>query len=244
MSIYGTPGGQYPGQPSDPWQQNGPYGQPSGAPYPTSPYGAPDPPSSPPGSPAGQPGYGQPDPYSPPAYGQQPSYGQQPPGYGQQFGYGQPPAWGPPPPAPKKSSAGPIIAVVVALVVVLCGGAATVFYFIGRHPNPNPVAQGSPTPGLPTSGTSPDQPTPADSSTPVDDITAVKEGDCVVNLGTNASPDVHVRNCGAGTYKVIKRIDGVADDTECDGVTGTTDTFTYTTGDAGSDLTLCLKAQN
>jgi hypothetical protein len=268
MSMYGPPGGQYPGQPSDPWQQNEPYGQPSGAPYPTSPYGPPDPWSAPPaspGAPGNQPGYGQPgydqgyqqDPYAP-TYGQQaPSYGQQAPGYGQQsappYGqqpdpFGQQPVWGAPTPPQKKRSVGGIVALIIVLVVVLCGGGITGLYFFGMNSS-KPTAQNTPTPGISLNGNDPTDeatPTPEDSPTQDatdSDITTVRVGQCVVNTGTDSDAHLQIKACGKGTFKVLKRYDGVANKAKCDAIPESDYWYTYTTTPASDDFTLCLKEQ-
>jgi hypothetical protein len=189
MSNYGPPGGQYPGQPSDPWQQNDPYGQPSsGAPYPTSPYGTPDPWSSPPASSPSTPGpYGQPasggydngyqqDPYGQPGYGQpqQPSYPQQP-NYGQQPAYGppqqdpygapQPDPYGPPQPVwgapapPPKKRHTGGIIALVVVLVLLLCGGGVTALYFIGKSSNKPLAQSSASVN-PTPSTVDDSPSP------------------------------------------------------------------------------------
>jgi hypothetical protein len=267
MSNYGSPGGQYPGQPSDPWQQNDPYGQPGATPYPTSPYGPPDPwhtPSTPgpvtPG-PYGQPGggydTGQPGGYDPsyqqpqPGYGAQPGYGQ--PGYGSQpdpYGaqpdrYGAPPpVWGPPTTPQKKRGAGGIIALVAVLVVLVGGGGLAALYFIGKN-SANPQAQhssaSSPQPSVAPSATA-DSPTPAATDT-VDPITLVRVGQCVVNKGTDANADLQIVSCATNTFKVLARFNGTTDKKKCNSISQFTHYFTYTTTPATDNFLLCLKKQ-
>jgi hypothetical protein len=187
MSMYGPPGGPYPGQPQDPWQggqPQDPYGQPAD-PY-GQPWSQPEPwggaPSSvpPPGAPApyGQPQYGQPQ-YGQPQYGQ-PQYGQPSydPGYTQpaynQPQYGQPgfppggEPWGPPIAAPpQKKSSGLLITVIVVLTVLLCGGGTTAAYLLLKNNPSKPEAAGSPTAtatGGPTAG-----PTSSPTGAPTDE---------------------------------------------------------------------------
>jgi hypothetical protein len=260
MSNYGPPGGQYPDQPSDPWQQNDPYGQQ----YPTSPYGQPDPWNAPPTpGPVTPPGpYGQPSSYEPSYQQEQPYQQQQPyqpgyatptqPGYGDPYGappqpdpYGGPPqpVWGPPAAAPKKRGPGGIIALVAVLLVVLCGGGVAALYYIGKH-NTNSNASGHQTPA-PSQQPSVAPSTAADSPTPdnADPITSVKVGQCVVNKGTDKQADLQIVTCGKNTYKVLARFNGTLDSKKCSTVAGYSHYFTYETTPTSDDFLLCLKKQ-
>jgi hypothetical protein len=271
MSNYGSPGGQYPGQPSDPWQENDPYGQPAATPYPTSPYGPPDPWHTPstrgpmtPG-PYGQPGGGydpgQPGGYDPsyqqpqPGYGAQPGYGQPgygQPGYGSQHDpyagqpdpYGAPPSvWGPPTTPQKKRGAGRVIALVALLVVLLGGGGLAALYVIGKN-HANPQAQHSSAPSAQPSvpSTEAGSPTPAATDT-VDPITLVKVGQCVINKGTDANADLQIVPCATNTFKVLARFNGTTDKKKCNSISQFTHYFTYTTTPATDNFLLCLKKQ-
>ncbi|HKT02520.1 MAG TPA: hypothetical protein VJT31_23575 [Rugosimonospora sp.] len=259
MSNYGPPGGQYPGQPSDPWQQNDPYGQSSGAPYPTSPYGTPDPWNAPPTPGPVTPGpYGQPSGYDPtfqqqqPPFGAQPGYPQPPqpaqPMYGQPqpdpYGAPPPPVWGPPTAPPKKRGPGGIIAIVVVLVVLLCGGGLTALYLIGRNSG-KPAAQGTTPPSTAPTGTTPTQADspPPDTTAPGDPITGVKVGQCVVNNGSDTNADLQIVTCAKNTFKVLARFNGTTDKKKCNSVPQFTHYFTYTTTPTTDDFLLCLKKQ-
>jgi hypothetical protein len=265
MSMYGPPGGPYPGQPQDPWQggqPQDPYGQPQyGQP---DPWGAPasgqpdqwggSPASAPPGSPApyGQPQYGQPsyDPgyaqptYSQPQYNpQQPQYG--PPGYPPQGGE----MWGPPvaPPA-KKGGSGVLITVIVALAVLLCGGGAVGVYLVSQSGkgNNNTATHSTPTAnstGRATSGPTTGPTAQTTTGAPTDDngALAARKGDCLVNNGTDQQPKMTKVSCGPGTYEVLKRIDGTADTTKCQGTPGYQFNYYYDNTIDALDFVLCMK---
>jgi hypothetical protein len=266
---YGPPGGPYPGQPQDPWQggqQNEQYGQPADPFGGQSSYGQQQPPqqpdpwggspsSAPPGSPAPygqpqQPGYGQPA-YGQPGFDQQQGYGQQPAyqptqQYGQP-GYPQQPAgdvWGAPvAPPPKKSNTGMILALVAVLAVLLCGGGITALYLIGRDAADDvPVAGRSATPTAKSTTTAP-SPTP--SPTPTRDTAngalSAQAGDCLINDGTEATPRMKKVECAAGTFEVVKRIEGTSDVNKCTGVPGYTHNYYYKTTADTSSFVLCLK---
>jgi hypothetical protein len=243
MSNYGPPGGPYPGQPQDPWpgrQPNETYGQPSDPWGGQGPWGA-DPSSAPPvgpGSPgADDPGYGG---YRDPGYS----------GYGPNPHYGHPyqpadpdPAWAPPPTPPRKSR-GPVIALVVALAVLVLGGGATAIYLLGREdgtpatqPTSRPSDESSPTGGPPANTPGPEAST---------DARFVKAGQCVKNEGATAKPKLVITGCGARTYEVLARFDGVTsgqDDakTKCAKVPSYTDWYFFNSELDTLDFVLCLK---
>jgi hypothetical protein len=98
------------------------------------------------------------------------------------------------PQQPQRSRAGLIVLVV--LVVLLVGGGAGVaaWYLTTKR---NPVSSASHTP-TPTSSAA------SATSAPFDPH-VVKVNDCIVNLGSNDSPDVRVTACSTkGSFKVIK----------------------------------------
>jgi len=250
MSMYGPPGGPYPGQPQDPWQggqPQDPYGQPAD-PY-GQPWGQPEPwggaPSSvpPPGGPApyGQPQYGQPqyDPgYAQPTYNQ-PQYGQ--PGY--------PPGgdmWGPPvaPPQPKKGGSGLLITVIVVLAVLLCGGGAAAIYLVSKN-KADPVAGGTPTPAASNKQTTPaaDPTTPASNPTTPGGNGALnaRKGDCLINDGTGDAPKMRKVPCAPGTFEVLKRIDGTSDTSKCADTPGYSHNYYYKSTVDALSFVLCMK---
>lgn len=243
MSNYGRPDGPYPGQPQEPWSGRQPtdtYGQPS------DPWGGHDPwggaPSSThpvhPGSPgAYDPGYGG---YPDPGYS----------GYGPAQHYEHPfqPA-GPDPVAPlatatKRTSKGPVIALVVALAVLVFGGGATAIYLLGRDDG-TPATQPTSEPNGGSSPTSePTATTPRPESST--DARFVKAGQCVKNEGAAGKPRLVIIKCGAKTYEVLARFDGVTsgqDDarTKCARVSGYTDWYFFNSELDTLDFVLCLK---
>jgi hypothetical protein len=157
--------------------------------------------------------------------------------------------WGPPvaPPA-KKGGSGVLITVIVALAVLLCGGGAVGLYLVSQagkkvnnvagHTNPTTNPTGGAT-GGPTSGPSEDTTTGA----PTDDNGAVnaRKGDCLVNNGTDQQPKMAKVSCGPGTYEVLKRIDGTADTSKCQGTPGYQFNYYYDNTIDALDFVLCMK---
>jgi hypothetical protein len=264
------PAAQSTGQPPTPPEPPS-YGPPASGPpsYGPPPSGAPSygPPSSgvpsygPPSS--GAPSYGPPDQYGPPGapppYGQpnpyaaQPQYGQpgQPGPYPPPGGYpGQPVPGQPYPGAPgypgvppqKKSNAGKIALIIGAVVLVLlcaCGGVA--IWLVSQAENrinetidslPTADPTRPPTAAPPTFG-------------PTEDF---NKGDCVINSGTDADPDLSKVACATGTLEVIAEIPFSLDQTMCDndflgagkGKYDLAYTHDQTPGSLG-DFVLCLK---
>lgn len=250
MSMYGPPGGgQYPGQPQDPWQGGGdpyggnpyggqpadPYGQPSGTPYGQPGYGQP---AGPP-PPYGQPGYGQPanpyDPYGPPSAPPDPWGAPQQPMSG--------PPWGPPPAPPQKNNTGLVVGLAAVAVLVLLIGAVVIFLVIDRDTtpiaDPSPSASASAPPSdppseAPTSEAPTDQPTKYD----IDDA---EEGDCLFDANPSATKaNLSFASCserGEDHYKVLKRFDGTTESTKCEDVPGYDSSFTSSTG----NFVLCVE---
>jgi hypothetical protein len=69
------------------------------------------------------------------------------------------------------------------------------------------------------------------------DATYASVGDCVVNKGTDANPDVHVATCGPGTYLVDQKLSGTTSDTNCP----QSDPASYTQQEGSDEFVLCLK---
>lgn len=262
MSMYGPPGGPYPGQPQDPWQsgqpqdpygqQPGQYGQPAD-PYaqPADPYAQPADPYAQPADPYSQPWGANPSSAPPgvsgppmgpggPAMGQAPGaapYGQQ---QYSQPGYGA--GWSPP---PQKKGSGPLIAAIVVLAVLLCGGGISAVYFVARdNKTDKPGARSSTSASAGPSQSESESPSPEPSETEEDDrdLASITIGDCLVNEGTDSDADMRKVTCTSGTYEVLKRFDGTTDKTKCSAVSASTHTFTHTSNvDSSSSFVLCMK---
>ena len=249
MSMYGPPGGPYPGQPSDPWQGGQPHDP---YPHPTDPYAQPaDPYAQPYGQPQPEQWGGAPAsaaPASPTPYGQPGAYDQgygQPPG--QQTGYGQPP-YGQQPgfggevwtgvPEQKKGS-GKLIGMIAVIVLLITAGAGAAYYFLAVKPKAT-VAVGASTGA--SAATSP-SPSPSPSRDLFADIKAAKVGDCFVNDGTDEDATMRKVTCAAGSYEILKRFDGTASEDKCKG------TYLYwyiydgppKKADNTADFILCMK---
>jgi hypothetical protein len=232
MSMYGPPGGPYPGQPQDPWQggqPHDPYGQPE-------PWGAPTS-----GAGGAPPPYNQPPQYDPGHA--QPTYNQ--PGYGQQPGYGGD-VWGAPTPPPKKGK-GLLITIIAVLLVLVCGAGGTVAYFAfnGAKKVANLAASSSPT-ATPTSTSSTTTRSPTATSTPTETSTTdtgrnIKAGDCLVNDGSGDTPKLRKVPCAANTYEVLQRFDGTADKGKCTTVAGSNASYFYDSPVNSLDYVLCMK---
>ncbi|MEV4345351.1 hypothetical protein AB0J83_12815 [Actinoplanes sp. NPDC049596] len=143
-----------------------------------------------------------------------------------------------PPPSPPKRNT-PIIALVVTLgVLILIGLGATAWLLKER--NDNQGNQASPT----ASATAePGGPAPRGSE---DARFYVKEGDCVVNEGSDVAPDMRTSACTSGTFEVLKQVkgktSGVKDaEKKCSSVTGYTKWYFYDSAFDDLDFVLCLK---
>lgn len=247
MSMYGPPGGPYPGQPQDPWQPSqsrDPYDTPADQ------YG-----NNPPRDWAsdhspGQAGYGQPyqSGYEPAGY--QPAGGYEvgaynagyvDAGYGEQnFPQGE--VWGPPQ-APERNRSGLLVGGVIALILITVAG-GTAYYLLNRDSGDKSGNESTATPSL--SATASSRPNGASSGTNSDpavgeDARMAKIGDCLVNRGTEQQPDMRKVACAPGTYQVLKRIDGTADKARCDGTPNLTDWYFYDHPDNSHDFVLCLR---
>jgi hypothetical protein len=158
--------------------------------------------------------------------------------------------WGPPVAPAKKGGSGVLITVVVVLAVLLCGGGAAGAYFVlkddtkteaGTDPTTGPSPSGSTT-GRPSPSATSRQPTTAAPTTPSGgDVRTLKAGDCFINQGTDAAPKIVKVACAAGTFNVLKRIDGTSDKTKCTGTKDYTHDYYYKTSSEATSFVLCLK---
>jgi len=172
-----------------------------------------------------------------------PSWGGHPPSIPQQpVSYPSAPIsgasmWGQPLPPPREKRNTPIIALVVTLGVLICVGLGTTAWLLNaRNNTPNPVA--SPSDAATNAG-----PAPVGSE---DARFNVKQGDCVVNDGTDEKPEMRVNACTSGTYEVLKRIDGKTTgekdaESKCAKVPGYTKWYFYDSPLDDLDFVLCLK---
>jgi hypothetical protein len=208
--------------------QNGPYsGQPWG-------HGSSDEPYSEPADPWGDQG-SMPDDSSWGGHQQQ-----VPP---QPFPYHSPPStgspmWGqPPPPPPRRNTS--MVALVITLGVLICIGLGATAWLLNERSRHKPQAQVS------SSSATNSGPAPQGSE---DARFYVKEGDCVINEGTDAKPEMKVTPCTSGTYKVLKQIKGTTTgvkdaEAKCAKVPGYTKWYYYDSPLDDLDFVLCLKEE-
>jgi hypothetical protein len=127
---------------------------------------------------------------------------------------------------------------VFGLALACCGGLA---YTVGGSnddkpkassaaattPSPTPKSSYNPSPTPPATTKPPTTapPAPSQSSNALD---GVKENDCLKNTGTDADPEMVPTPCGRGAYKVLKRLYGTIDTSQCQTVRGTTASYTVT----------------
>ena len=161
--------------------------------------------------------------------GHSPSIPQQPVSY-------QSSMWNQPvPTAPKRNT--PIVALVVTLGVLICIGLGATAWLLKER---NDRTGASPTPS--DAATNPG-PAPLGSE---DARFNVKQGDCVINEGTDDRPKMRVNACTSGTYEVLKRIDGKTTgekdaEAKCAKVQGYTKWYFYDSDLDDLDFVLCLK---
>lgn len=112
---------------------------------------------------------------------------------------------------PKPSRAVPVLVFVIVLLIVGGGIGAAVWYFLNHQTPPGTIG---PTAGVTTPAdggptTNPTQPSPTDSPF---DPSVVKQGDCLVNNGSNGAPEMKIVQCGPiadrDVYRVIKVVRG------------------------------------
>ena len=144
--------------------------------------------------------------------------------------------WGQqPPPPPKRNT--PIIALVVTLGVLICVGLGTTAWLLKERAD-KPAASASPSDAATNPG-----PAPLGSK---DARFNVKQGDCVVNEGSDDQPEMRATACTSGTYEVLKRIDGKTTgekdaEGKCSKVPGYTKWYFYDSPFNDLDFVLCLK---
>jgi hypothetical protein len=153
-----------------------------------------------------------------------------------------------------------LVGTVVVLAILLVASAGIAIYLYTRGPGPL-GAQNAPSlsapasaprstpasapPSAPPSGRASGPaagPESGPASGPAADTKTAKEGDCLVNRGTDQKPDLRKVPCAANTYQVLKRFDGTADKARCDGTPNLTDWYFYDapTG-TDADFVLCLR---
>jgi hypothetical protein len=186
-------------------------------------------------------GSDEPEPYAEPAdpWAADPSWE---PAYPHSYGSlnGPPPGWGAPPPSPPRRNT-PLVALVIVLAALAVVGLTTSALLLNR--GGGSVVRGS------AAGTSPSVTSPAASPAsphPSADARFVTRGQCVRNEGSADAPVMTVAACGAGTYQVLKRIDGrttgQADaEAKCAKVPGYTKWYFYDSELDSLDFVLCLK---
>lgn len=180
--------------------------------------------------------------------GPDPSWGGHPPSVPQQpvsSSYQHPspsfassaPMWGQaPPPPPKRNT--PIVALVVTLGVLICIGLGTTAWLLKERSDNKPEATASPSGSASDTG-----PVPRGSE---DARFNVKEGDCVINDGTDDVPEMKATGCTSGTYQVLARFDGKTTgekdaESKCADVPGYTKWYFYDSPLDDLDFVLCLK---
>lgn len=146
--------------------------------------------------------------------------------------------WATPPPhdsPPRRNT--PMVALVVTLGVLMVAGLGTALWLLNDRRQPPPTA--SPT----TSAAVDPGVAPVGSE---DARFNVKQGDCVLNEGTDDDPEMRTTVCTSGTYEVLKRIEGKTTgekdaESKCSKVTGYTKWYFYDSSLDDLDFVLCLK---
>lgn len=209
--------------------QNGPY---SGPPWsqgsPNEPYSEPADPWSDHGSPVPDPAWGA----HPPSVPHQPTaYPPSSPITGQS-------GWTGVPPSPPRRRNTPMILLVVSLGVLICIGLGTTAWLLNERNKPTPQAQQSPSTGAVDPGQQP--------AARKDARFDAKQGDCVINAGTDDEPEMRKISCTSGTYQVLRRVEGPTTgekdaEAKCAKVTGYTKWYFYDSQLDELDFVLCLK---
>ena len=179
-------------------------------------------------------------PASPPAWGAHPpSIPQQPVSYPSGSPGGSP-SWSQPPPLPPPPRRnGPMVVLVVTLGLLICVGLGATLWLLHERNGAARSRAATPAPSLPAGPGV----TPAGSE---DARFNVKEGDCVVNEGTDEEPEMRTTACTSGTYVVLKRIRGKTTgerdaEGKCSKVPGYTKWYFYDSPLDDLDFVLCLK---
>jgi hypothetical protein len=180
-----------------------------------------------------------------PAVAPEPSWGghsasipQQPISYNSGPVTGGPSMWGQPVPPPRPKRNTPIVALVVTLGVLICIGLGTTAWLLKVRNDNKATTATSPSDAATNPG-----PVPLGSE---DARFNVKQGDCVVNEGTDDQPEMRVNACTSGTFEVLKRIDGKTTgekdaESKCAKVQGYTKWYFYDSQLDDLDFVLCLK---
>jgi hypothetical protein len=122
----------------------------------------------------------------------------------------------PAPPARRGASAGLVALLAVVVVLVLGGVGTAIWYVAGRN-----TEDGG-------------------------DVRSAAKGDCVVNEGSEARPDIRMSGCDdAEAFEIVARFDGTADyAARCKGVPGYTNHYFYDDPVQSQDFVLCLKRRS
>jgi hypothetical protein len=133
---------------------------------------------------------------------------------------------------------------VVLLVLCPCLGLGAWAVVKYQQDNPKPAPTSTATASPSPSDTESAEPTPTQSSSGSD--AAIAKGDCVVNKGTDADPDLKKVPCGPGTYEVLSRIPFTTDEKKCNtdpifGAKGTNATYVSDSSQDFADFVLCMK---
>jgi hypothetical protein len=141
----------------------------------------------------------------------------------------------PPPETPRRNT--PMVALVVTLSVLMVAGLGAALWLLNdRRDQPAAVA--------PTNSATADP-----GAAPVgseDARFSAKQGDCVVNEGSDDDPEMRKTVCTSGTYQVLKRIEGKTTgekdaEGKCSKVPGYTKWYFYDSSLDDLDFVLCLQ---
>jgi hypothetical protein len=145
--------------------------------------------------------------------------------------------WGPPQAPARQGRSATAIGVIIVVVLLAIGGATAAAVFLTRGDDTGKKGANSPNPSS-SAPSSPASPT----STANADAKVAQVGDCLVNKGSAKDPDMQKVTCAAGTYQVLKRLNGTADYKQCDGTPNLTDWYYFDHPSENSqDFVLCLK---
>lgn len=150
---------------------------------------------------------------------------------------GSGPMWGPPAaPPPRRNT--PMLTLIVSLVLLIVAGLVTTAWLLADRTEPD-SGQAAPS----ASATVQPGPAPLGSE---DARFYVKEGDCVINEGSDTKPEMRTSPCASGTYKVLKQIKGKTTgekdaESKCAKVKDYTKWYFYDSPLDDLDFVLCLK---
>jgi hypothetical protein len=154
------------------------------------------------------------------------------------------PSWSQPPPQPpRKRGNAPLIALIVVLAVLVLGGGTAALIKLGSDDDTDPVAGQTTTPAAEPSGAA----QPSESASPgttesSQDARFVKVGQCVVNKGSDADPQLEIADCADKTFEVLARFDGTVDyKVKCQSVSGYQFHYFFDSELDTLDFVLCLK---